>query len=89
MLIAGPLPGGVRGQSGGSCEDPDLISPINRSLSAIKKPAGRRVFHRVSAGRYFSAWAAWIPVNDLSRGALVDDIVYTIALTGIQAAQAE
>ncbi|MGL4795599.1 MAG: phosphate acetyltransferase, partial [Aeromonas jandaei] len=26
------------------------------------------------------------PVNDLSRGALVDDIVYTIALTGIQAA---
>ena len=27
------------------------------------------------------------PVNDLSRGALVDDIVYTIALTGIQAAQ--
>ena len=25
------------------------------------------------------------PVNDLSRGALVDDIVYTIALTGIQA----
>lgn len=28
------------------------------------------------------------PVNDLSRGALVDDIVYTIALTAIQAAQA-
>ncbi len=27
------------------------------------------------------------PVNDLSRGALVDDIVYTIALTGIQAGQ--
>ncbi|MBB6056369.1 phosphate acetyltransferase [Tolumonas osonensis] len=27
------------------------------------------------------------PVNDLSRGALVDDIVYTIALTGIQATQ--
>lgn len=26
------------------------------------------------------------PVNDLSRGALVDDIVYTIALTAIQAA---
>lgn len=24
------------------------------------------------------------PVNDLSRGALVDDIVYTIALTAIQ-----
>lgn len=29
------------------------------------------------------------PVNDLSRGALVDDIVYTIALTAIQAAQAQ
>ena len=27
------------------------------------------------------------PVNDLSRGALVEDIVYTIALTGIQAGQ--
>lgn len=29
------------------------------------------------------------PVNDLSRGALVDDIVYTIALTAIQAASDE
>jgi len=29
------------------------------------------------------------PVNDLSRGALVDDIVYTIALTAIQAAQVQ
>ncbi len=29
------------------------------------------------------------PVNDLSRGALVDDIVYTIALTAIQAAAAD
>jgi len=28
------------------------------------------------------------PVNDLSRGALVDDIVYTIAITAIQAGQA-
>ncbi|GLY27379.1 phosphate acetyltransferase [Kineosporia sp. NBRC 101731] len=27
------------------------------------------------------------PVNDLSRGALVDDIIYTIALTAIQAGQ--
>jgi phosphate acetyltransferase len=27
------------------------------------------------------------PVNDLSRGALVDDIVYTVALTAIQANQ--
>lgn len=29
------------------------------------------------------------PVNDLSRGALVDDIVYTIALTAIQSKQSE
>jgi phosphate acetyltransferase len=29
------------------------------------------------------------PVNDLSRGAMVDDIVYTIALTAIQASQRE
>lgn len=29
------------------------------------------------------------PVNDLSRGALVDDIVYTIAITAIQASLAE
>lgn len=29
------------------------------------------------------------PVNDLSRGALVEDIVYTIAITAVQAAQQE
>lgn len=29
------------------------------------------------------------PVNDLSRGALVDDIIYTIALTAVQAQQGE
>ena len=29
------------------------------------------------------------PVNDLSRGASVDDITYTIALTAIQASQTE
>ncbi|WP_068458704.1 phosphate acetyltransferase, partial [Oleiphilus sp. HI0080] len=29
------------------------------------------------------------PVNDLSRGALVDDIIYTIALTAIQAQQVD
>jgi phosphate acetyltransferase len=27
------------------------------------------------------------PVNDLSRGALVEDIVFTIALTAVQAKQ--
>ncbi len=29
------------------------------------------------------------PVNDVSRGALVDDIIYTVALTAIQAEQSE
>lgn len=29
------------------------------------------------------------PVNDLSRGALIDDIIYTIAITAVQAAQNE
>ncbi|MGN7072853.1 phosphate acyltransferase, partial [Neisseria sp. P0001.S004] len=27
------------------------------------------------------------PVNDLSRGALIEDIVFTIALTAVQAKQ--
>ncbi len=30
-----------------------------------------------------------MPVNDLSRGALIDDIIYTIAVTAVQAKQAE
>ncbi len=30
-----------------------------------------------------------MPVNDLSRGALIDDILYTIAITSVQAVQAE
>lgn len=30
-----------------------------------------------------------MPVNDLSRGALIDDIIYTIAITAVQAAQQE
>ena len=29
------------------------------------------------------------PVNDLSRGALVEDIVFTVALTAVQAKQVE
>ncbi len=30
-----------------------------------------------------------MPVNDLSRGALIDDIIYTIAVTAVQATQSE
>jgi phosphate acetyltransferase len=29
------------------------------------------------------------PINDLSRGALVEDIIYTIAITAIQAADTQ
>jgi phosphate acetyltransferase len=47
----------------------------------------QRSAHVVSVGPMLQGLRR--PVNDLSRGALVDDIVYTIALTAIQAAQTE
>ena len=48
----------------------------------------KRVIHKrsanvISIGPMLQGLAK--PVNDLSRGALVEDIVYTIALTAIQA----
>jgi len=47
--------------------------------------AVQRSAHVVSVGPMLQGLRK--PVNDLSRGALVDDIVYTIALTAIQADQ--
>lgn len=59
---------------------PDLNTG-NTTYKAVQRSA-----HVVSVGPMLQGLNK--PVNDLSRGALVDDIVYTIALTAIQAAQA-
>ncbi len=57
---------------------PDLNTG-NTTYKAVQRSAGV-----ISVGPMLQGIAK--PVNDLSRGALVDDIVYTIALTAIQAA---
>jgi phosphate acetyltransferase len=57
---------------------PDLNTG-NTTYKAVQRSA-----NVVSIGPMLQGLAK--PVNDLSRGALVDDIVYTIALTAIQAA---
>lgn len=58
---------------------PDLNTG-NTTYKAVQRSAGL-----VSIGPMLQGMCK--PVNDLSRGALVDDIVYTIALTAIQAFQ--
>ncbi|GDY15143.1 phosphate acetyltransferase [Planctomycetota bacterium] len=58
---------------------PDLNTG-NVTYKAVQRSAGV-----VSMGPMLQGMAK--PVNDLSRGALVEDIVYTIALTAIQAGQ--
>lgn len=58
---------------------PDLNTG-NTTYKAVQRSAGV-----VSVGPMLQGLKK--PVNDLSRGALVDDIVYTIALTAIQAEQ--
>ncbi|GHD58238.1 phosphate acetyltransferase [Jeongeupia chitinilytica] len=58
---------------------PDLNTG-NTTYKAVQRSA-----HVVSVGPMLQGLRK--PVNDLSRGALVDDIVFTIALTAIQAAQ--
>ncbi|AWB68224.1 phosphate acetyltransferase [Saccharobesus litoralis] len=58
---------------------PDLNTG-NTTYKAVQRSA-----NLVSIGPMLQGIAK--PVNDLSRGALVDDIVYTIALTAIQATQ--
>ncbi|MGY4877176.1 phosphate acetyltransferase [Vreelandella aquamarina] len=60
---------------------PDLNTG-NTTYKAVQRSA-----HVVSVGPMLQGLNK--PVNDLSRGALVDDIVYTIALTAIQANQRE
>lgn len=59
---------------------PDLNTG-NTTYKAVQRSAGV-----VSIGPMLQGLAK--PVNDLSRGALVEDIVYTIALTAIQASTA-
>jgi phosphate acetyltransferase len=58
---------------------PDLNTG-NTTYKAVQRSA-----HVVSIGPMLQGLRK--PVNDLSRGALVDDIIYTIALTAIQAEQ--
>jgi len=57
---------------------PDLNTG-NTTYKAVQRSA-----QVLSVGPMLQGLAA--PVNDLSRGATVDDIVYTIALTGVQVA---
>jgi len=59
---------------------PDLNTG-NVTYKAVQRSAGV-----ISMGPMLQGLAK--PVNDLSRGCLVDDIVFTIALTAVQAAQA-
>jgi phosphate acetyltransferase len=56
---------------------PDLNTG-NTTYKAVQRSAGV-----VSIGPMLQGMAK--PVNDLSRGALVEDVVYTIAITAIQA----
>jgi phosphate acetyltransferase len=58
---------------------PDLNTG-NTTYKAVQRSA-----HVISIGPMLQGLRR--PVNDLSRGALVDDIVYTIAITAIQADQ--
>ena len=60
---------------------PDLNTG-NTTYKAVQRSA-----HVISIGPMLQGLRR--PVNDLSRGALVDDIVYTIAITAIQAASTE
>jgi phosphate acetyltransferase len=59
---------------------PDLNTG-NTTYKAVQRSA-----HVISIGPMLQGLRK--PVNDLSRGALVDDIIFTIALTAIQAVQA-
>jgi phosphate acetyltransferase len=60
---------------------PDLNTG-NTTYKAVQRSA-----HVISIGPMLQGLKR--PVNDLSRGALVEDIIYTIALTAIQAEQSD
>lgn len=60
---------------------PDLNTG-NTTYKAVQRSA-----HVLSIGPMLQGLA--LPVNDLSRGATIDDIVYTIALTAVQARAAK
>ena len=60
---------------------PDLNTG-NNTYKAVQRSA-----HAVAIGPVLQGLRK--PVNDLSRGALVDDIVNTVAITAVQAQQQE
>ncbi|MBS9781083.1 MAG: phosphate acetyltransferase [Gammaproteobacteria bacterium] len=60
---------------------PDLNTG-NTTYKAVQRSA-----NAVSIGPMLQGMR--MPVNDLSRGALIDDIIYTIAVTAVQATQSE
>ena len=55
-----------------------LVNTGNNTYKAVQRSAGAIAIGPVLQGLKK-------PVNDLSRGALVEDIVYTVAITAIQA----
>ena len=78
LLIDGPLQYDAAAiESVGRQKAPDLNTG-NTTYKAVQRSADC-----ISVGPMLQGLRK--PVNDLSRGALVDDIVYTIALTAIQA----
>src|ERR1700748_2922962 len=93
LLIDGPLHSdAASGESVGRQKAPDspvagranvfIFPDLNTGNTTYK--AVQRGADVVSVGPMLQGLAR--PVNDLSRGARVDDIVYTVALTAIQAA---
>jgi phosphate acetyltransferase len=91
LSVDGPLQDAAAIASVGQAKRPG--GPVAGRASVFVYPdreTGNTTYKPCSAERGWSASArcsrAWPSrVNDLSRGALVEDIIYTIALTAIQA----